>query len=166
MRSNSPAIPGQLLECVPEKLVIEGFRHWLAGHVTNDLRHWEAAWNLYAVTLGPRQARPLTNRLARWVSTIHKCARCPIRHLPGGCRELCRDECFALAMVTAGQHADLPCLRFATRFFLLDPDAQEEALAPTLAYAQALEELDLRLKPIAFELIAATGSRPARDELH
>lgn len=166
MRVASAAAPGGLLERIPERLVVEGFRHWLAGHATGDLRHWEAAWNLYATALGPRQARPVMDRLSRWVVTVRNCAGCPIRHLPGGCRELCRDECFALAMVAAGQHRDLPSVRFAAGFFLLEPDAQEQAVERTLAFAQALEERDLRLRPIAFELLAATGSRPPRDELH
>jgi hypothetical protein len=116
-----------LFDRLPERLLLEGFRHWMAGYASGDLGHWEEAWNLYAGTLGPRDARLVVDRLARFVRIVRDWAICPIACFPGGCRHICRQECFALAMVASSQNKDLDCLASAMRL-LLDPDGHEQAM--------------------------------------
>ena len=154
-----------LFDRLPERLVLEGFRCWVAGYSSGDLSHWEAAWNLYAGSLGPRDARNVVDRLARFVRIVRDWSVCPIACFPGGCRRLCRQECFALAMVSASQNKDLDCLAAAMRH-LLDPEGHEEAMLPALAYAEAMRDKDLLLMPVPKGVIEEIAGRPAHQRLH
>jgi hypothetical protein len=153
-----------LFDRLPERLVLEGFRRWIAGYASGDLRHWEEAWNLYAASLGPRDARGVVDRLARFVRSVRDWSVCPIACFPGGCRHICRHECFALAMVSASQNQDLDCL--AAAMHLLDPEGHEEAMLPALAYAEAMKERDLLLMPVPRLVIEEIASRPPQRMLH
>ncbi|MGH6925166.1 MAG: hypothetical protein ACRED5_15645 [Propylenella sp.] len=154
-----------LFDRLPERLVLEGFRRWIAGYASGDLTHWEEAWNLYAASLGPRAARGVVDGLARFVRSVRDWSVCPIACFPGGCRHICRQECFALAMVSASQNQDLDCLAAAMRH-LLDPEGHEEAMLPALAYAEAMKERDLLLMPVPKAVIEEIAGRPPRERLH
>jgi hypothetical protein len=39
-------------------------------------------------------------------------------------------------------------------------------MLPTLAYAEAMQEVDLRLMPVASAVLEEIAGRPARDRLH
>jgi hypothetical protein len=154
-----------LFDRLPERLVLEGFRRWMAGYASGDLTHWEEAWNLYAASLGPRDARVVVDRLARFVRIVRDWSICPISCFPGGCRHICRQECFALAMVAASQTQDLDCLSAAMRH-LLDPEGHEDAMLPVLAYAEAMRDSDLMLKPVPRAVIEEIAGRPPHERLH
>jgi hypothetical protein len=154
-----------LFERLPERLVLEGFRRWIAGYSSGDLCHWEAAWNLYAASLGPRDARVLVERLARFVRSVRDWSICPIACFPGGCRHVCRHECFALAIVSASQSRDLDCLA-AAMAHLLDPEGHEEAMLPALDFAEAMKRSNLMLMPVSRAVIEEIAGRPAAERLH
>ena len=154
-----------LLDRLPERLVLEGFRRWMAGYATGDLSHWEAAWNLHAASLGARRARAVVERLAQFTRIVRDWSLCPIACFPGGCRHICRQECFALAMVASGQARDLDCLAAAMRC-LLDPQGHEEAMLPALAYAEIMAESELTLLPVPKSVIEEIAGRPAAYRLH
>jgi hypothetical protein len=154
-----------LFDRLPERLVVEGFRRWMAGYASGDLGHWEEAWNLYAGSLGPRDARVLVDRLARFVRAVRDWSICPIACFPGGCRHICRQECFALAIVAASQNQDLDCLASAMNH-LLDADGHEEAMLPALAYAEAMRDSELMLMPVPRAVIEEIAGRPAHERLH
>ena len=154
-----------LFDRLPERLVLEGFRRWMAGYSSGDLAHWEEAWNLHAGTLGPRAARIVVDRLARFVRIVRDWSICPIACFPGGCRHICRHECFALAMVAAGQSRDLGCLSAAMRH-LLDAEGHGEAMLPALAYAEAMRDSDLLLMPVPRAVIEEIAGRPPHERLH
>jgi hypothetical protein len=154
-----------LFDRLPERLVLEGFRRWIAGYASGDLRHWEAAWNLHANALGPRDARVVIERLAHFVRSVRDWSICPIHCLPCGLRHVCSHECFALAMVAASQNNDTDCLAVAMRH-LLDPEGHEEAMLPALAYAEAMKESDLLLTPVPRRVIDEIAGRSARERLH
>jgi hypothetical protein len=149
----------------PERLVLEGFRRWMAGYATGDLTHWEEAWNLHAASLGPRDARVVVDRLARFVKIVRDWSICPIACFPGGCRHICRHECFALAMVAASQNGDLDSLAAAMRH-LIDPDGHEEAMLPALAYAEAMKENNLMLMRVPKTVIEEIAGRPPHERMH
>jgi hypothetical protein len=154
-----------LFDRLPERLVLEGFRRWMAGYSTGDLGHWEEAWNLHASSLGTRDACVVVDRLAKFVRIVRDWSICPINCFPGGCRHICRHECFALAMVAASQNRDLDSLASAMRH-LLDPDGHEEAMLPALAYAEAMKESDLMLMPVPKTVIDEIAGRPPHERLH
>ena len=107
----------------------------------------------------------VVDRLAKFVRTVRDWSICPINCFPGGCRHICRHECFALAMVAASQNQDLDCLASAMRH-LLDPDGHEEAMLPALAYAEAMKESDLMLMPVPKNVIDEIAGRPLHERLH
>ena len=154
-----------LFDRLPERLVLEGFRRWMAGYASGDLGHWEEVWRLHAHSLGTSDARRLVDRLARFVRTVRDWSICPIACFPGGCRHICRQECFALAIVAASQNQDLDSLAAAMRH-LLDPEGHEEAMLPALAYAEAMRDSDLMLMPVPRSVIDEIAGRPAHERLH
>jgi hypothetical protein len=154
-----------LFERLPERLVLEGFRRWMAGYASGDLGHWEEAWNLHAASLGVQAARQLVDKLARFVRTVRDWSLCPIACFPGGCRHVCRQECFALAMVAASQNDDLAALETSMRY-LLDPEGHAEAMLPALAYAETMRASDLLLMPVSQAVIEEIAGRPAHERLH
>jgi hypothetical protein len=133
--------------------------------MSGDLGHWEEVWRLHAHSLGASDARRLVDRLARFVRTVRDWSICPIACFPGGCRHICRHECFALAIVAASQNQDLDSLAAAMRH-LLDPEGHEEAMLPALAYAEAMRDSDLMLMPVPRSVIDEIAGRPAHERLH
>ena len=105
------------------------------------------------------------DRLAKFVKTVRDWSICPVACFPGGCRHICRHECFALAMVAASQNRDLDCLASAMRH-LLDPDGHEEAMLPALDYAEAMKDSDLMLMPVPKSVIDEIAGRPLHERLH
>ena len=158
-----PSTP--LFDRLPERLVLEGFRRWIAGYASGDLSHWEDAWNLHITSLKPADARSIVDRLAQFVRIVRDWSVCPIACFPGGCRHICRQECFALAMVAASQNQDLDCLAAAMRH-LLDPEGHEEAMLPALAYAEAMKEHGLFLMPVPTSVVEEIAGRPPHHMLH
>lgn len=164
--SANPAGPCvALFDRLPERLALEGFRRWMAGYATGDLSHWEEVWNLHAASLGSRGAGVVVDRLARFVKTVRDWSLCPIACFPGGCRHVCRQECFALAMVASSQNKDLECLGAAMRH-LIDPEGHELAIMPALAYAEAMRENGLRLMAVPKNVLDEIAGRPPYELLH
>jgi len=163
--ANPIGLSAPLFDRLPERLVLEGFRRWVLGYASGDLAHWEEAWNLFAASLGPREARAVVDPLAKFVRCVRDWSVCPIACFPGGCRHICRQECFALAMVAASQNKDLDCLATAMRH-LLDPEGHEEAMLPALAFAEAMRERDLLLMPVPRTVIEEIAGRPPHQRLH
>ena len=154
-----------LFDRLPERLVLEGFRRWMAGYATGDLTHWEEAWNLHAAALGSRGARIVVDRLARFTRIVRDFSLCPIACFPGGCRNICRQECFALTIVAASQNKDIESLALAMRY-LMDPDGHEAAIVPALDYADAMQEHELRLMPVPSAVVEEIAGRPPHERLH
>ena len=89
-----------------ERLVVQGFRHWLSGYEFGDTACWEQAWNLFTEELGAINAGSLVSHLHFWVKAIREKASDPVRCLTCQCRYLCRDECLCVGMIAALQHGD------------------------------------------------------------
>lgn len=89
-----------------ERLVVQGFRHWLSGYEFGDTACWEQAWSLFTDELGAVNAGALITHLHFWVKTIREKAAEPVRCLTCQCRYLCREECLCVGMIAALQHGD------------------------------------------------------------
>ncbi|SER15076.1 hypothetical protein SAMN05216548_11225 [Faunimonas pinastri] len=156
---------GGLFERVPERLVLQGFRLWTAGYVSGDLKQWDDVWTIYTEALGGVRARPLVEHLAQWVASIRAWSVGPIRCFPGSCPHICRDECFALATISASQNEDLDCLA-AAMGSLVDPEGIEQTMRLTVAYAEAMKENGLRLMPVPCCVIQEIAGRPPVEKMH
>lgn len=100
VRSNVLPLPVR----APERLVGVGFRCWLAGLSTGDIKCWEEAWNTFSGLLGPDQAKALLLDLSKFVRAVKANAQRDIEVSPSGCRSFCRDECLAISIIAACQH--------------------------------------------------------------
>ena len=97
----------------PEQLIVSGYRCWLSGYATGDIACWEVAWNVYAHSLGPDQARPAVTALATWVRALRRRTARPLDRLPFGCSRLCPDEVTGLRLVAACQRRSARLARAA-----------------------------------------------------
>ena len=97
---------GCYFERPPERLVLEGYRHWLAGYDSGSVTPWEMTQALYEELLGAAEGRHVLAELSHFVRTLRQCAACPLRSFPFGAHHVCRDECVALGLIAALQHDD------------------------------------------------------------
>ena len=95
--------PARLLDRSPERLVLTGFRCWMAGYEHGSIDCWEVAWNEYARELGSSAARQLFGDMQYWVRTIRDTTHRTITCFPYCCKCVCRDECMALSIISALQ---------------------------------------------------------------
>ncbi|WP_181708437.1 hypothetical protein [Chthonobacter rhizosphaerae] len=136
----------------PERLLVEGFRHWLNGYATGSIDCWELGWALYARELGPRDARRLLAELSFWVRETRDAASRPLGCFPYGSCWLCRDECLALSLVAAAQHGDRDALRAAAGH-LADGGPTEPLEGAAAAFAEALQSVHQQLLPVPSAVI-------------
>ena len=121
----------------PEMLVGVGFRCWVAGYDTGDIGCWETAWNIYATTLGPQEAKSAVAELACWVRCLCEAARRDLDYYPVGCKGYCHDECMAISLVAAAQHDRCPAMR-ACAFALLGSEELDPIMSATAAFGSVM----------------------------
>src|SRR4029078_12185618 len=87
----------------PERLVGVGFRCWLAGLSTGDIKCWEDAWNTFSGMLGPEHAKALLLDLSKFVRAVKAATHLYMEVSPAVCRSFCRDEGLATSNLAAYQ---------------------------------------------------------------
>ena len=117
----------------PERLVGVGFRCWLAGLSTGDIKCWEDAWNTFSGMLGPEHAKALLLDLSKFVRAVKANTHRDIEISPAGCRSFCRDECLAISIIAACQHDERQALTASASALIGSED-----IGDTLNGAQAL----------------------------
>lgn len=122
----------------PERLVGVGFRCWLAGLATGDIKCWEEAWNTFSGTLGHDHAKALLLDLSKFVRAVKANAQREIEISPSGCRGFCRDECLAISIIAACQHDQRQALK-ASACALIGSDDIGDTLNGAQALAAALQ---------------------------
>lgn len=130
----------------PERLVGVGFRCWLAGLSSGDIRCWEEAWNTFSGTLGPDNAKRLLIDLSKFVRAVKASANRDIEISPSGCRSFCRDECLAISIVAASQHGVHPALA-ASAQALIGSDEIGDAINRAQSLAGSLQRANQMLSP-------------------
>lgn len=147
----------------PERLVGVGFRCWLAGLSTGDIRCWEEAWNTYSGTLGPDNAKSLLIDLSTFVRAVKASASRDIEISPSGCRGFCRDECLAISIIAASQHGAHPALAASAGALIGSDDIGDaingaQRLAKSLSRARQMLSAD-SICPATCALRAMTRRR-------
>lgn len=130
----------------PERLVGIGFRCWLAGLSTGDIKCWEDAWNTFSGMLGPERAKTLLLDLSKFVRAVKATAQRDIEISPAGCRTFCRDECLAISIIAACQHNERRALA-ASASALIGSDDIGDTLSGAQALAAALRDANQMLRP-------------------
>ena len=147
----------------PERLVGLGFRLWLSGLKTGDISYWEKAWCAYSSSMGTQAAKSAVRDLSCWVRTIRHNSRRNLETAAAGCDGFCRDECVAIAMISACQHEACPAMR-ACAFALLGCSMIDEVVGGAESFARTLQGADRVLSPVAANT-SALLSLPAASAL-
>lgn len=158
-----------LFDNLADRLVLEGYRHWLAGYETGSIEPWELAWALFSAELGPRNARDVFSAISSWARECHRYATEPQQTFPFNCRRVCRHECMALASVSAIQYDDDQTAEFClSRLVAKDGTATTRRAASDLA--ETLTAHGHSMIPVPFPVIAsiAVGGdfEPQSNQLH
>ena len=131
----------------PERLVLEGYRHWTHGLSLGSRERVEALTTLYHSTLGPKDAGPVLAAFQDFICIAGVCARCPLRMMASGCLGLCRDEALILGIVSGLQHDDNESTALCLRAIAHPARADQVAFAAG-SFAFLLRGRGLTLMPI------------------
>lgn len=154
-----------ILDRLPERLVIEGYRHWLAGFETGSIAPWELVWMLYMRELGAREARNAIADLSDWIRNWHGFSDQTTAFFPFQCKRMCRDECLALTLISALQHREDQAIHLCLERFKNDA-ARQSVRNSAAAFAHTLDMLGQRLIPVPLPVIADIATRPERTQFH
>lgn len=90
----------------PERLVLEGYRHWVAGVATAQRPDLKSIKNLYGDYLPTEHVQPALTALVHFIGALGVCSTCPLKTFQVGSGHLCKDEALVLALIAALQHGD------------------------------------------------------------
>lgn len=139
--------PSRLLNRPAERLVVTGFRCWMAGYEYGSIECWEVAWNAFAADLGTSGARQAFGDLQYFVRSIRQASCRTIECFPYCCNCVCRDECMALSIISALQQGDRDLARTAAHYLTgATQSASIDSVVDAAAqFAAALETAERRL---------------------
>ncbi|PWW01966.1 hypothetical protein DFR52_102631 [Hoeflea marina] len=161
------AVAALYLARPPERLVLEGYRHWTHGLSQRSPDRVEALATLYDAALGPRDAGPVLSAFQDFICIAGLCARCPLRMMASGCVGLCRDEALILGIVSGLQHDDNEATAVCLRAIAHPARADQMAFSAG-AYAFLLRGRGLTLMPIptgALEGVLSPNRHPDAAEM-
>lgn len=145
----------------PEKLVLDGYRHWTSGTVLRSTEPWTEAQRLYRGLLGDKDGERAIVALARFVRTLGQCATCPLRVFNAGSRFICRDETLVMGLIAGIQNSDeecvLLCLENLCRRGLID-----QAAVAAGDFALTLKAMDQTMLPVPARVVARLLERQQR----
>jgi hypothetical protein len=151
----------------PEKLVLEGYRRWLAGYESDSVTPWEMTQTLYEELLGAAEGRRVVAELSHFVRTLRRCAACPLKSFPFNAHHVCRDECLALGLIAALQHDDEGAAAICLSAMAC-PALSANVAEAAASFADALAAARHYLLPIPQSAIedVLTRSRAGRGTVH
>lgn len=91
---------------LPERLVLEGYRHWVVGMAISQRPDLARIESLYGDYFPSDQVRPALTALMGFINALGICSTCPLKTFQVGSGHLCRDEAMVLALIAALQHGD------------------------------------------------------------
>jgi hypothetical protein len=154
---------------VPERLVLEGYRHWVVGFATAQRPDLASMNSLYSDYLPAPLVHPALTALTDFINALGICSTCPLKTFQVGSSHLCRDEAMVLALVAGLQHGDDDAVDLSLTSLSCKDRCTEVALAAE-DLAQILKHADHILLPIPVAairniLMISHASREARDAI-
>lgn len=145
-----------------ERLVLEGYRHWTYGFATGDGMSWRSATDLYRDILGGDGSAAAVQALSDFVSTLGRCANCPLKTFASGSSHICRDEILVMGLIAGIQNNDEEATALCLAELSCATRCEEVALAAG-SFGLVLRGLDKSLLPIPAPLLRdiLARSRPA-----
>ncbi len=136
----------------PERLVLEGYRHWTFGVATGSREPWQRAAGLYQDIIGERGSTAAVHALSEFVSTLGRCATCPLKTFESGSRHVCRDEVLVMGLIAGIQNHDGAAAELCLTELSCAARCDEVALAAG-SFALVLRGLDKTLLPIPAHVV-------------
>lgn len=136
----------------PEKLVLEGYRHWTRGVALSSMEPWTQAQLLYRGQLGDDDGEKAIIALANFISTLGQCAACPLGVFNAGTPVICRDETLVMGLIAGIQNADEPAVLFCLEKLCCANLCDRAALAAG-SFALTLKSMDQTMLPIPAHVI-------------
>ena len=118
-------------------LVGSGFRCWLSGFRTGDIRCWEHVWRAFESHLGRMDARRAVVDLSMWVQRIDEERQRELTLSALDDKRLARDERLAVSLVAAAQTPHCPALQ-ACASALLGSEKLDNVLGASRQFARTL----------------------------
>lgn len=150
---------------IPERLVLEGYRRWIAGFETGSVLPWEMTWALYHDAVGVDASKALIAELSQFVRVLRHCALCPLHSFPFDSHQVCQAECLTLGLISAMQNGDtatidacLGSIACKSRCLEVEKAAQD--------FADALMAADQILLPIPTNALLSALSRTSAVTVH
>lgn len=150
---------------IPERLVLEGYRRWIAGFETGSVLPWEMTWALYTDAVGIHASKILIAELSQFVRVLRHCALCPLHSFPFDSHQVCQAECLTLGLISALQNnnsttieACLGSIACKSRCLDVEKAAQD--------FADALISADQILLPIPANALVNVLNRTASVTIH
>lgn len=153
--------PGRYFARPPERLVLEGYRHWTLGKATQQHQPWETAVDLYLDILGKRGSKTAIFALSEFVNTLERCADCPLRTFKSGSRHICREEALVMGLIAGIQNDDARATELCLTALTCRMRCEEMALAAG-SFALILRGLGKTLLPIPSPVIRDILDRSRR----
>ncbi|MCR9135550.1 MAG: hypothetical protein NXI27_06130 [Alphaproteobacteria bacterium] len=141
------------LERPPEKLVLEGYRHWTRGYAARSMAPWTEAQRLYRGMLGDADGERAINALAGFVKTLGACAACPLKMFRSGAPFVCRDETLVMGLIAGIQNVDQQAVEFCL-VTLCCPDTCDAVAMAAGHFALNLRAMDQVMTPIPVHVLS------------
>ena len=149
----------------PERLVLEGYRHWTKSVVTGSPVHMDDARELYREVLGTHLCRPAFVAMADFVHTLGVCAKCPLHMFATNTPDICTDETLILGLISGIQNGDDEAAELCLNMLSCPTRCDEVAMAAG-SFALILKGAQKTLIPIPKAVIAAIIDRQKEMFLH
>lgn len=136
----------------PERLVLEGYRHWTFGAATGSREAWQRAAGLYRDIIGEQRSAAAVHALSDFVSTLGRCASCPLKTFESGSHHVCRDEVLVMGLIAGIQNHDRAAAELCLTELSCAARCDEVAMAAG-SFALVLRGLDKTLLPIPAHVV-------------
>lgn len=90
----------------PERLALDGYRHWLQGRQECDEKCFNSVRDNLNEAIGFGLARFASEGLNLMVTQLDACSHCPLRFLKPATNDLCREEAFVLGLIASIQNGN------------------------------------------------------------
>lgn len=130
-----------------ERLVLEGYRSWTGAAAAGDPQAWLGTVELYRDILGDRGTLAAVRTLFDFVSTLGRCATCPLKTFGTGSHHICRDEVLVMGLIAGIQNHDDEAASLCLTGLACETRCDEVAMAAG-SFALVLHGLDKTLLPI------------------
>jgi hypothetical protein len=165
MQGQTHKVAHRYLSRPPERLVLEGYRHWTKSVITQSPVPMDEAGDLYRTILGAQFARPAFVAMADFLHTLGMCAKCPLHMFATNTPNICTDETMILGLISGIQNGDEASVELCLSA-LSCPTRCDEVVMAAGSFALILKGAAKILMPIPPEVLTSILNHRAKTAAH